>query len=404
MTSSPVVLGLRRSFGFGDRLGSATPGHLAAVAGRSFTPIFAQQSIREMQRTGRTPAQVMETAQEALGSFEGVWGADADHLQTPADVEAVAAAGFCFFTIDPSAHVVAAETLRPEELAAQTEQMIERGVAGRNEFEDLYLDKPHAIGDGLELQFDRDTLQRASVKYGAALHHAEKMAKVIADRQSGRPFELELSIDETDTATTPLEHLFVGLELRRRGVEVISVAPRFVGDFEKGIDYRGDLAEFESHYRAHVAIAQACGPYKLSIHSGSDKFSVYPIMGRLSGEHLHVKTAGTSYLEAVRTVCRVDRPLFREIVALARERFSADCATYQISSTLNDAPATPADDDLEAVYLETDAGRQILHVTYGSVLQHELRERLLATLDRYADLHHELVAAHMSRHLDALEA
>src|SRR5215212_3245914 len=103
------VLGLAPSFGFGDRLGLATPGHVAALraAGSGVAPIFAQQSIREMTRTRRSPEQVMGDAlTAAAGSgYDGAQGADADHLKTPQDVDRTAAAGFCFFTIDPSDHV-----------------------------------------------------------------------------------------------------------------------------------------------------------------------------------------------------------------------------------------------------------------------------------------------------------
>src|SRR5688572_32109757 len=96
----PVPLGLKKSFGFGDRLGLATPGHLASARKSDFAPVFAQQSIREMQRTERTPEEVMAAARTALAAekFPGPWGADADHLKTPEDVDRTAAAGFCFFT------------------------------------------------------------------------------------------------------------------------------------------------------------------------------------------------------------------------------------------------------------------------------------------------------------------
>src|SRR5688500_2151626 len=107
----PVPLGLNPSFGFGDRLGLATPGHVAAMrrAGKGVAPIYAQQSIREMTRTQRSPEQVMRDA--LRGAAESGWGesepqgADADHLKTPQDVDRTAAAGFCFFTIDPSDYV-----------------------------------------------------------------------------------------------------------------------------------------------------------------------------------------------------------------------------------------------------------------------------------------------------------
>src|SRR4051812_31688149 len=102
----PTVLGLGASFGFGDRTGLATPGHVAALkrAGGSIRPIFAQQSIREMTRTQRTPEQIMSDALQgmAAGGYFEAHGADADHLKVPEDVDRTAAAGFTFYTIDPS--------------------------------------------------------------------------------------------------------------------------------------------------------------------------------------------------------------------------------------------------------------------------------------------------------------
>ena len=405
---TPTPLGLRRSFGFGDRLGLATPGHLAAVQGSTFTPIFAQQSIREMTRTIRTPVEVMDCAIQALrtGGYTDAWGADGDHLQTPEDVAAVAAAGFCFFTIDPSHHVYCeADSMDDAQLTNKRAEHGDDFDLDLDAAMDLYHGKSHQVSEDLELRFDDPlALHRALVKYGSALRQAGVMSRAIAEISGSKAFELELSVDETDTATTPLEHLFLGLELRRRGVSIISLAPRFVGDFEKGIDYRGDLNDFTEHYTAHAAIARYCGPYKLSIHSGSDKFTAYPIMGRISGEHLHVKTAGTSYLEALRVLCHVDRPLLREIVAFSRGRFERDRATYQISGELSHVDAEPTDDDLEQAYLEGDAGRQILHVTYGSVLTDGgFKDRLMEQLERHADLHAELLAAHLGKHIARLE-
>src|SRR5437764_11942458 len=104
-----TTLGLRPSFGFGDRLGLATPGHVVALqrAGSGIEPIFPQQSIREMARTGRSPRQVMDEALDGMrrAGWTGGTGADADHLKTAQDVDATVAAGFTFFTIHPSDHV-----------------------------------------------------------------------------------------------------------------------------------------------------------------------------------------------------------------------------------------------------------------------------------------------------------
>ncbi len=405
----PKPLSLKKTFGFGDRLGLATPGHVAAAKKSDFVPIFAQQSIREMSRTQRTPAEVMNAAQEALGrlGYDGDWGADADHLKTPEDIQVTAAAGFTFFTIDPSSFVNnAADRMDPATVGKLSDQIEREELFHSSD----YLDRPFEIG-GAKLVFDKLTLDRAAVKYGRAIAHSANMA---AEIYRLLPMaDVEISVDETDFATTPQEHLFIGSELKRRWVRVTSLAPRFVGEFEKGIDYRGDLKAFEDQLRLHVDIAKSCGPYKISIHSGSDKFAVYPVIGRLCGDLLHVKTAGTSYLEALRAVCRSERPLFEEIAAYSHSRFAMDRASYHISTTEAEVAALLGTDaaDLERNYLDGRAGRQLLHVTFGSVLTmgkrsdgRTFKEAILETLGKNEALHHHLVEKHFDRHLGLLNA
>lgn len=412
--STPTVIGLKKSFGFGDRLGLATPGHIAACEKTDFTAIFAQQSIREMVRTDRTPEDVMGDAQRAIkaAGYAKPWGADADHLKTEDDVRATHAAGFRFFTFDPSDHVVnEADEMVPEELTGGEKALTAEGVFGESELRDLYLGQSFDIDDGVSLTFDEEPLLRAAVKYGRAVAHCGKLGAVLKDLAGGAPYEIEMSVDESEVPTTPLEHLFVAKELRRRGVEFISLAPRFIGNFEKGVDYRGDLAAFEASIAQHVAIARFCGPYKLSLHSGSDKFSVYPIFARLCGELLHVKTAGTSYLEALRVVARVDAPFLRELAEYCRGRFAEDRASYHLSTTQEHVEALmgTAADDMERVFLDEDQGRQLLHATYGSVLTkgrgadgRPYRDRLLEILDKHEDLHMEFVTRHFDKHLGLL--
>jgi hypothetical protein len=387
--TSPAPLGLKRSFGFGDRLGLATPGHLTAARKFDFAPIFAQQSIREMERTQRTPQQVIQAAATALADhgYNGhVWGADADHLKLPEHVDRTAAAGFCFFTIDPSEYVGKGH-LTPE-------------------LESLYLGRSFEVPELGKLKFDRPTLQVAAAKYARALEHVALMGRHIAQTMGERPFEIEVSVDETDEPTSALEHFFIASELKRHQVpNVVSVAPRFIGDFEKGVDYKGDLKQFEAALREHVAIARHCGPYKISVHSGSDKFTVYPVIGRLCGELLHVKTAGTSYLEALRVVARTDVKLFAEIVEFCRRRFDTDRKSYHISATPAQVQALPAytSPRQEALFLDEVAGRQLLHVTFGSVLTHpNFKPRILDLLRQHAALHEELLDKHLSRHMALL--
>jgi tagaturonate epimerase len=387
-TIAPAPLGLERSFGFGDRLGLATPGHYAAARKFDFAPIFAQQSIREVERTHRTPQQVMDAAVRALSElgYTGAWGADADHLKLPEHVERTAAAGFCFFTIDPSEYV-GQGALTPE-------------------LESLYFGRKFEVPDVGDLRFDRPSLQATVAKYGRALEHCGLMGRHIAKTMGARAFEIEVSVDETEEPTSALEHFFIASELKRHQVpNVVSVAPRFIGEFEKGIDYKGDLKKFEASLREHVAIARHCGPYKISIHSGSDKFTAYPVIGRVCGALLHVKTAGTSYLEALRAVARTDVKLFAEIVEFCRGRFDTDRRSYHISATTTQVMALPAysGSKQEAIFLDAVAGRQLLHVTFGSVLTHpSFKPRILELLQKQTALHEELLDKHFSRHLSLL--
>lgn len=196
-------------------------------------------------------------------------------------------------------------------------------------------------------------------------------------------------------------------------MRLTSLALRFPGDWEKGADYRGDLAQFEARLKEHVAVAEFCGPYKLSFHSGSDKPSVYPVIGRCCGDALHVKTSGTSYLEALRVVVRTDLGLFGEIVRYCRKRFEEDRSSYTLATTDAEVAGLPenAAGDEERIFLNERVGRQLLHVTYGSVLTAGLdaqgrpfKDAILELLERHADIYHELLATHLGDHLRLLNA
>ena len=212
---------------------------------------------------------------------------------------------------------------------------------------------------------------------------------------------LYLALAETDTVTSLTEHIYIASELRRLGVQWVSLAPRYVGEFEKGVDYIGDLEVFAAAFAQHAAVARAFGPYKLSLHSGSDKFSIYPIVARLAGKDVHLKTAGTSYLEALRAVARVAPAVFRKIVDLAVERYPVDRASYQVSAeTAAIEPLLTGPDESLDKLLDDFHGREILHVTYGSVLNHpQLGSRLFAILKAHEERYTQLVAAHFDRHL-----
>jgi hypothetical protein len=406
----PQPLGTATSVGLGDRLGLATPGHVRAVRGTGVRPVFAQQSMREMERTGRAPQQVLDDA--TFGALQAGWdegyGADGDHLKTTADIDACLAAGFTLFTVDPGEHVEdAADAL---EVAALEERYAalpwEALETGPEECRTAYAGREVALPDET-LAIEPEELLRAAVKYGGAVAHTAALYRHLVEAAGDRPVELEVSVDETETPTSPAAHYYVAAELQRLGVSIVSLAPRFVGRFEKGVEYKGEVADFAASFRRHVAVARALGPYKISLHSGSDKFSLYPVIAEAGGGLVHVKTAGTSYLEALRAVSRIDPELFGEILAHARERYPEDRRSYCVSADPGRVPdpetATP--EDLGAVLDQPDA-RQVLHVTYGSILtatdadgEYRFRDRLYATLEAFEDAAYACLEAHLRGHV-----
>ena len=382
-------LGLSPSFGFGDRLGLATPGHIAAVLGTRFAPLFAQQSVRENARTGRTPQQVMDDARRAVDAagWDGPWGADADHLKTLEDLPPFVAAGYTFFTVDPGAHVDnAADSDTVHALRAKT------AGAGWDDLSSRYLNADPGLGFA---SFDETSLLRAAVKYGRAIRHTHEMYRRLTELKAD--FDFEVSVDETDSPTTPLEHFFIANELTRLGVRFTSLAPRFIGRFEKGVDYIGDMAALDAEMAKHAAVTARFGSYKLSLHSGSDKFSVYPLIARHWGDRIHVKTAGTSYLEALRTLASHEPGLFHSIYALGLERYPQDRATYHVSAAVDRIPPLQNPADL----LENFHAREILHVTFGSALN-AFGPRIRAALEKHSAAYQDNLRRHFTRHLALL--
>lgn len=404
---NPVPLGLVTSIGCGDRLGLATPGHVRAfhwaaaqTNARPLGPIFAQQSIREMTRTRRSPSDVIRDA--TFGALEGGWhgllGADADHLKTTADVTACVDAGFSFYTIDPSDYVDSRADVADEMWLRSKVEMLNWAIldSSPDDMRVRYSNRVLDLG-AHRLVLKIEEIWRAAAKYGNAVAHVAIMHRHLSS--TGVPFELEVSVDETETPTTHTEHAFIALELRRLGVDWISLAPRYVGRFEKGVEYIGELGALQTDLVGHAAVAQALGPYKLSLHSGSDKFSVYPLIAEATCGRVHLKTAGTSYLEALRTLAQVEPGLFRAIVELAIMRYPEDRRTYHVSAELGRIPNVRLCTDAELPdLLQHFDVRELLHVTFGSVLS-KYETDLKTALQKYESEYQAALEQHFIRHI-----
>ena len=404
----PQPLGLAPSFGFGDQLGLATPGHVDALRahGGRFMPVFAQHACYGTQYCGRGPSDVMRDAVDALvgSSFRGRWTADADRLRTQEDVNAAVGAGFIYFTIDLAPHI----EWRADEMSGAALQDQFKSIRAQVDWIGDYVGKTVELESGLRIIFDERTVKRLAVKFGHAIAHAVKIAAHV-DRvmeKRGRDYEIEIDVSRVVTPTTLAEHYVIADQCLRSNVNLIAIALRFVRDWEIAVDFRGDRDELLRSVREQAVVARRLGPYKLSLTRASDKYSIYEPFARLTNGLCHIRTCGTSYLEALRTVVRHEPVLFRRIVDHARNEYDRDSTGNAVSARCDQVccPSQESDNDaLEQIYLNEDIGRQILHVTSGSVLvDSSLGPALRDMLVSESETHRQLLARHMGRHLSEL--
>ncbi len=401
--TAPISLRERKTtVGCGDRLGLASIGHMAAVSKFQATPVLAQQSMRELDMTGRTYRQVVDDVVFMVyqAGFKDGYGADGDHLKKIPDMDVALAAGMPMITLDLSEVMLAAAGDWAQEKVDEAFAQIAPAV--RERVLAAYADKEIKVGSSV-IKMDAATVRRCAVMYLEALDFAKKVYEHLKSKR-GDKFDLEISIDETTSPTLPSHHYFIAGELQQRGVEFTSLAPRFIGEFQKAIDYIGDLAEFDRQFQVHADIARNCGGYKVSIHSGSDKFAVYPTIGKMTGMRLHLKTAGTSWLEAVRVISRRDPVLYRKMHKKALASFNDMLKLYHITADISKIGDVDkiADADLPAL-MEMAEARQLLHITYGPILRdQELRPLFFAAMHKFEDEYSATVQKHFEKHLSLL--
>lgn len=394
--------------GLGDRLGLASAGHIRLIKDKPVFPVLAQQSIRELNLTGRTYHDVLSAACWSVfqEGYTSGFGADGDHLKTADEVKMALDCGFTMITLDCSEHIDNKAAGLPED-----EADAKYAALGRKAVEKLeakYAGKEFKLRDGTVIRFSHKDFRKIVLVYLKAVNYAVHIYNDII-KTCGRSIDFEMSIDETLTPTTPESHFLVASELIAGGVEITSLAPRFCGEFQKGIDYRGDKEQFTREFEMHVRIAEHFG-YKISVHSGSDKFSVFPVVGEKTGGRYHLKTAGTNWLEAVRVIAVKNPSLYRRMHKFAAENLEEAKKYYHISGRVGNIPDIGKLQDTELPGLvDLVDSRQVLHITYGLILQAQkpdgsslFKKEIYDTLNKYEDEYYAALQKHIGRHLQDL--
>ncbi|OIP83483.1 MAG: hypothetical protein AUK44_05125 [Porphyromonadaceae bacterium CG2_30_38_12] len=406
------------SFGLGDRFSHQGEAQLKAIMkandnGLKISPVW-NKSNREHTYVHSVPGDVRNEANAAVNAlgFQGKYFVDADHI----NLSNVAGYVDCsdFFTLDVAAFIGKESTI--DEVNAFLSSC------------EKYKGMLAVPGIAEPLLVSDDLLRMLATRFLAATQQASEIYAYLKNAKGARNFITEVSMDEVETPQTPIELLFVLKMLADKGVPVQTIAPKFTGRFNKGVDYRGDVDQFTKEFEEDLMVLDFAvkefglpAEIKLSVHSGSDKFSIYPIMGQLITKYdkgLHVKTAGTTWLEEVIGLAVAGGEglaLAKRIYSNSYNRSDELCAPYadvidiennqlpsveevntwssqKYANTLRHIPGHP---DYNANF------RQLIHVAYKVAA--EMGETYTDLLEKYADIVGQCVEENIyDRHLKRL--
>lgn len=335
------------SFGIGDRFSHEGKAQLAALieaAGKypfEFTPVW-NKSNREHQIIGTEPMDTRREADEAVKAmgYNKPYFVDADHINMNNVNRFIEASDF--FTIDVADYIG-----RPADNDS-IKAFVNNNLKYSGKLQIPGIDTPFAV--------DAALLETLARKYLFAAQEAGRIYRHIANKKGADNFVTEVSMDEVDAPQTPIEIFFILSALAQEKIPAQTIAPKFTGRFNKGVEYVGDTAQFEKEFREDLlvidyAVKEFNLPQglKLSIHSGSDKFSIYPIMGRLIRQYdkgIHIKTAGTTWLEENIGLALADAQaleLAKKIAISALGRMEELCIPYATVIDINPAKLPAAE-------------------------------------------------------------
>jgi hypothetical protein len=409
------------SMGIGDRFGRQGRAQLKAMVdararGVEVTPVW-NKSFREHSLIGTAPADVRKAADAAVAAlgWKHAYHVDADHVGLKVVDGFLKACDF--FTLDVADFIGKPEHVLPD---AEADAFVGRcrGICG-----DLALP-----GLDRRINVTREGVREAAKKYVPAVREAGRLYRHIEKGRAGVPFVTEVSMDETEQPQTPSDMLVILAAIAEEKIPAQTVAPKFTGRFNKGVDYVGDLRQFAREFEEDVAVIRYAvekfglpPSLKLSVHSGSDKFSLYPVMRRVlaaTSAGVHLKTAGTTWLEEVAGLAQAGGEgleVAKRIYRTAHGRSAELCKPY--ATVIDIRPdRLPSPDEVDrwdgvrfVAALEHNQAsasfnpdlRQLVHVSFKVAA--EMGKTYLDALDRHSAVIGERVTRNLlERHLRPL--
>lgn len=407
------------SIGVGDRFSHQGKAQLSGImkanekGNLDINPVW-NKSNREHIYVGSKPADTRIEADNAVKAlnYKGQYFVDADHINLSTVEPFIAVSDF--FTLDVAAFI--GKESKKEE--------IDSFIASCEK----YTGELHIPGISEPLNITKELLEDIANKFLAATQQASEIYEHLKEEKGVGNFITEVSMDEVESPQTPVEMLFILKMLADKKVPVQTIAPKFTGRFNKGVDYVGDLEQFAKEFEEDVLIIDYAvkefglpEELKLSVHSGSDKFSIYPIISETITKHnkgLHLKTAGTTWLEEVIGLALAGGEaleLAKKIYANSINRKDELCAPYADVIDI-DSSKLPTVEEVNGWTSEKYANtlrhipghpdynpnfRQLIHVAYAVAA--EMGTDYTNLLEKYADVVASCVEENIyDRHLKRL--
>lgn len=403
------------SIGIGDRFGRQGKAQLKALAmakaqGVDVVPVW-NKSYREHQIIKSFPEEVRKEADEAIKTlaWRDSYYVDADHINLSSVDLFLSSSDF--FSLD------VADFIGKEASSARIEAFVERNRE--------YIGSLRIPGFETTFPIERSDIEEIARKYLLSVEEAAKVYRHVEKARGKGEFVVEVSMDESDRPQTPIELFFILSAIAQHGIPAQTIAPKFTGRFNKGVDYVGNLRKFATEFEEHLLVIgfavsrfQLPGNLKLSVHSGSDKFSIYRPIHKALKKHnagLHVKTAGTTWLEELIGLAMaggqglsIAQDVYRQAVGRFEELCSPYAPVLDIEREKLPSPKTVQSWSGQefASCLRHDPSclrynphfRQLLHVGYKVAA--EMGERYLAALEANAELVGQNVTENLyARHL-----
>lgn len=389
------------SIGVGDRFTHQGKAQLRAImkaneTGLGISPVW-NKSNREHIYVGTVPADTRREADEAVKAlnYTGLYFVDADHINIDTVSKYVESSDF--FTLDVAAFI--GKESNKEDVDAFISSC------------EKYIGELQLPGMSEPLHVTEELLRSIAGKFLAATQQASEIYAYLKNEKGEGNFITEVSMDEVESPQTPVELLFILKMLADKKVPVQTIAPKFTGRFNKGVDYVGNLDQFAREFEEDVLVIDFAvkefglpEELKLSVHSGSDKFSIYPIMADIIRKHdkgLHLKTAGTTWLEEVIGLAEAGGEgleLAKKIYENSYNRQEELCAPYADVIDINGAEL-PSVEEVKGWSGEKFANtlrhipghpdynpnfRQLIHVAYAVAAK--MGSEYTDLLVRYADV------------------